>query len=325
MWLVDFITHGLVSYLIGRSFGDNYAIFAIVMGILPDFDILLVPFGRKYNNLTLYHRGGVHSLLFLGIATLISAPLANLVAPGNLLIYFGVGFLCACVHLFCDVITTFNIRPFWPFNKKPMKWDITESVNLMGIVFTAVTGLILYDSYWVSFTPEFYIYLMITEVLLVGFLLAQLISKLFVSHRLKSQGTFQTIPTMTPFSWKVVQKETNDQVMKVKFANYNIFSRKPPNFTEYTIKTTPTTPPIESKAQVISFTFQLPEVKRHLWRVHNPLFCVESSEKSWKVYWFSAERRSFNCTFALQVDLETSGKYSVSSKFLRLKNCNQNK
>ncbi len=318
---MDFITHGLISFLLSHNFGLNYVSFAIIMGIFPDFDIILVPLAHRYNNLTLYHRGGVHSLFILGLANFFGALIINSLNPGNFLLYFGLGFLCSSMHLFCDILTTFPIRPFWPFYKKGFKLNISEAVNIFGVFFSAGAGILFFNTYYLSPSPFFPLYVQIISILLISFILAHLIVKWYLHQKFSSIDHLQTLPTAFPFKWKLIQKKTTTQNLEIRFGFYNIFSRKEFKFHNFSIDTTPTTPPITSSSQAVQFSFQLPEVRKHLWRTQIPLYCIESSNASWKIYWFSAEMLFFSRTYAIMIALAPSGQYSVKSGICLIKNC----
>lgn len=291
------------------------------MGIFPDWDVFLIPLANKYNNQALYHRGAVHSLLFLGIANLIGAFIMNSIFPGNFLLYFGIGYFCSSMHLFCDILTTFPIRPFWPLSKKGFKLDITEAVNMIGVFFSMGAAIILYHTWYISPSPIYLTFVLIFSIIIGGFLLIQFLTKVFLSYKLNHLGTFQSMPTMTPFQWKIVQKQVSNHEMTVKFARYNIYSRTPPKFQEFEIGLTPSELPIETDSQAISYSFNLPEVKRHLWRIQNPLYCIEKSNGAWKIHWFSAEMFFFGRTFAILVELEPSGNYTTKAGVFRIKEC----
>jgi len=319
---MDFITHGLISFLMGQSFGTHYAVFAILMGVFPDFDVILMPLAYKFNNLTLYHRGGVHSFFVLGIVNLIGAFIINSIFPGNILLYFGIGFLASSMHLFCDILTTFPLTPFWPFYKKKMKLDITEAVNILGIVFSATAGFILYRTYYKAPSPSFPFYFVLFSTILVVFILFQVISKISLSHKFKEVEGLRSLPSMVPFYWKVIGRQIDAQEVKIKYTKYIFFSRRSPKFLECHIATTPTEPPITSDAQAVQFSYQLPEVQRHLWRSQIPLYCIEKITNAWKIYWFSAEMSMFNWAFARMIELDPSGNYKEYSKAFHMKKCN---
>ena len=71
---MDIFTHMFFSYLINFGIGslkyNEYAmVFGIALGMLPDFDILWYPLGKKIP--IAKHRGISHSILFIFIATII--------------------------------------------------------------------------------------------------------------------------------------------------------------------------------------------------------------------------------------------------------------
>ena len=115
---------------LGRTMGNQAALWGAIIGTIPDLDVFLAPFFGPVENL-FFHRGISHSLLFC----LLAAPLLGWMLRG---IYrqrapgfyqwtlFSLWILLGAV--FIDYLTTYGASIFWPFS------DYRIELSTMAIV-----------------------------------------------------------------------------------------------------------------------------------------------------------------------------------------------
>lgn len=322
---MDFITHGLISYLIGSGFGLQYAFFGIIMGVFPDFDVFLYPFYHIFKKEALIHRGGVHSLLVLGSANLIGAFIVNFFIPGSVLLYFFIGFLCSGTHLICDILTLTHIKPFWPFSGRQYKYDIAPSINPIAIFLSMGAGSLLWNMYKAE-DSNLAVYSSFIAIIVCAMLGIRIIIKFYLSKQFPTAANYRILPTVTPFFWKIVQKTCETQEITIRFSKYNLFNPKQPIFRVFRFGMVPPNQPITEDAAALSFSYQLPEVKDYLKRSGVHLYCLskpKNQEAEWVIHWFAAEFLLFDLTLGLKVNLGRSGEYTTRPSFVRLRYCNQ--
>lgn len=150
--------HTLCGLALARAGADRLsplATVAVVVGAnLPDLDVLGYPFGGKPYYLC-HHRGLTHSLLGLGVESLLLAGLIALSALGlrrllgregpplrfrGLWLAAGIGLLS---HLVLDSLNTYGVRPFLPFSEARFYGDMAFIVDpwlWLGFGFAACLG-----------------------------------------------------------------------------------------------------------------------------------------------------------------------------------------
>ncbi len=318
---MDSLTHGLISLLLGQNFGLTYGFYAMFMGTLPDLDVMLIPLAKKYKKDALEHRGGTHSFLFVAIASPLCALITNALFPADFWLYLITGFLVTTVHLFCDMLTTSAVRPFWPFNQKNVRWDIEHTGNPIAFIGSFWGGWLLF--HFLLFRKEslFSLFTVIFSVAISAIMVSRVIFKSIVKRRFQSAGKYHIIPTPIPFSWNIIQNQQLEKEIDIKIAKYNAIRPQELNYEEYKIQTEEIHPPITNDSQALCFTYRLPEVREHLKRRKFPLYFIEGddADESWTIYWFSVETTAFHHTVGLCIELERSGKYNSSFSRLNLK------
>jgi membrane-bound metal-dependent hydrolase YbcI (DUF457 family) len=150
--------HTLCGLALARAGADRLsplATVAVVVGAnLPDIDVLGYPFGGQPYYLC-HHRGLTHSLLGLGIESLLLASVIALCALATrrvlsragpplrfrgLWLAAGIGLLS---HLVLDSLNTYGVRPFLPFSEARFYGDIAFIVDpwlWLGFGFAACLG-----------------------------------------------------------------------------------------------------------------------------------------------------------------------------------------
>ena len=109
---------GAVSYaILGKRLGRRAALYGVVLGTLPDLDVL-IDFGGPIENMT-HHRGFSHSFLVQAIvapmlAWIIVRP--RLLNDGAFLRWCLAIFLCFMTHSLADLFTVYGTQVLWPLS-----------------------------------------------------------------------------------------------------------------------------------------------------------------------------------------------------------------
>ncbi|MCK5561745.1 MAG: hypothetical protein KAJ51_14175 [Thermoplasmata archaeon] len=76
-------------------------------------------------------------------------------------------------------------------------------------------------------------------------------------------------------------------------------------------------PPIDNAKKAESYTFNLQEVKRFFHKSRYPIAksIVHNSNKAFTVFWYPLEMVILDRIFALRIDVDIDGKYTVKRTF----------
>ena len=111
---------GLCYAILGKRLGRRAALYGVVLGTLPDLDVL-IDFGGPIANMT-HHRGFSHSFLVQAIvapmlAWIIIRP--RLLNDGAFLRWCLAIFLCFMTHSLADLFTVYGTQILWPLSAYP--------------------------------------------------------------------------------------------------------------------------------------------------------------------------------------------------------------
>lgn len=105
--------------VLGKKLGNRALAWGLLLGTLPDMDIITSPFLDSAGRLAV-HRGASHSLLFMTLASfLLAKPLAKLwkrekVSPARAGAFV---FLTWSTHVLIDCFTVYGTSVLWPFSE----------------------------------------------------------------------------------------------------------------------------------------------------------------------------------------------------------------
>jgi membrane-bound metal-dependent hydrolase YbcI (DUF457 family) len=158
---LDSITHGLLSFLLlGGLFDWRLGGYVALLGVLPDFDIFLLPLSGKYP--LLRHRSIVHSIPFMVLLPPLFAFLAIVsmflffpfLSLSYLILYFLIlyvlGTIAFGLHLLIDYLTYYGAPILWPIKKYRINYDIFGVVSAPVLIFSMVNLTMLVISIYVS-------------------------------------------------------------------------------------------------------------------------------------------------------------------------------
>lgn len=320
---MDIFTHMFFTYLINFGIGslkyNEYAmVFGIVIGVIPDFDVLWFPIGQRYS--VARHRGVSHSITFIVIATVI---LAFIFAPIIKVDFFAlclIGIISGLSHICLDVLTSIGIPVFWPFSKRELHLDLERAINPYFMGLSIFLIFFLFQLRAISFNYQIYLQLItIITVSIILYYLAKLILKLYIHSSFSTPGfQIKALPTAGFYNWYLVGKNIENDVMSLKYCRYNLLSQYKPKFRHFSCACSKNTePPLDNTEKAKTYTFQLKEVKKFIDKFKYPVAEVmkNSTGHTWTVFWFPLELMSLNRAMAVRVDLDTDGKYKAKHAF----------
>ncbi len=324
---MDIFTHMFFTYLINFGIGslkyNEYAmVFGVVLGILPDFDMLWMPVSWKYP--IARHRGLSHSILFLVIVTAVLAAIIGPIINVSFFALFLIGLLSGLGHLCLDVLTTIGIPVFWPFSKREVSLGLERAINPYFIGISIFFIFFLFQLRAIKF--DYSIYLLIITVLAAGIILyylVKLIIKLYI-HASHSTPEFKilALPTAGLFKWLLVGRNVKDDIMKLKYGKYNLLSGHLPKFRYFScICSSDLRAPLNNSEKAKAYTYNLKEVQSFIKKFKYPLAEVVKNRKGashyWTVFWFPLELIGLNRAMAIRVDLDIDGKYHTKHAFFK--------
>lgn len=146
---MDSLTQLTLGAAVGEAVGGKNAsvrapLWGAFFGTLPDLDVLVNPVLTEVQQLT-FHRSISHSLLFVGIVTVLAAlGLRRLHkdTPLSSRQWFSLVGAVLLTHIGLDCLTTYGTQIFWPFTREPI---LLGTIFVIDPLYTAplATGLFL--------------------------------------------------------------------------------------------------------------------------------------------------------------------------------------
>jgi inner membrane protein len=302
------------------KFSEFAMVFGIVMGAIPDVDIISYPIGKKYP--IWRHRGGSHSIFFIVVASIILAIIFAPIIKVDLLILIMIGIISGLGHICLDTVTTIGIPLFWPFSKKEVHLDLERAINpyFMGISLFLI--FFLFQLRAINFNYQ--IYLTLINIIFISILIyyfSKLLLKLTIQYKF-STPTFKiiAIPTAGIFKWYLVGKKIDKGTIRLKYCRYNILKRLLPKFRYFSCNCSKNiSPPLDNDEKAKTYTYNLKEVRSFIRRFKYPLAEVVENNTGhhWTVFWFPLELMGLNRAMAIRVDIDQNGDYKTKHSFFR--------
>lgn len=302
---MDFFTHLMIGFLISSLASDsaynNYVIFGTLLAVLPDFDILLLPFWKSHP-ITRHH--GITHMLGLVVA-------ASLFICAVLYIGWGISdpklFLLMCLtgssHIFGDYITTWGVNPFYPLSKKYAKLNLDTAVNPYLILFFFMGVLFLALVQFKYIPLSVYQSSLLLGAAYIAYFSLRISLKLYYTRKKENSG-FDALPTFLPHEWKFVRKIEDDNEIRI------------------TLKNSPGREYVIPKGELKSIkncddlikTYWCPQVQKHMRVFSYPYYKFKCDSGSYCISWYSVEM-SQNMRVQVTYDRKIHGRLLVEAKF----------
>ncbi|MFX0033368.1 MAG: metal-dependent hydrolase [Candidatus Hodarchaeota archaeon] len=235
---MDFFTHFLIGIFISintlNSLPFSIALYAVIMAIIADFDILLAPLRLIIKSNFLSHKGLSHSYFTALIFSFFTAIIFTIITIEQFIIAWFVGFLFYSIHISLDLVTASKIPIFYPFSKKRYRFFIDRAINL---VLALISGLVIvFYSLLYFFLPQLffsYLFQYFFGFYLVYFLY-RFISKIWIQAKLPPNTLY--IPGLFPFIYFVYENQSFENILLFKLIKKYQFFSKEINLLEFKIE-----------------------------------------------------------------------------------------
>ena len=280
---MDFFTHVIIGYIIsslasGSPFNE-YVVLGTLMAVLPDFDFILTPLGKRLP--LMGHRGITHTAIFIILSTLLIYSIYSFSIgqwDTRLLLIM---LTCGASHILGDFISYSGIPLLYPWVKSYSKLNLDMSIN--PLVFLMVPIFLIFLNYANSGRVPFISYQMAIYILGTAYILyffLRVAMKRHYSQKLENRN-FIAIPTWNPFSWRFACRlETPEEIRVTIKMDETIKIYKIPK-TIY--------PVLFDDCQDMMSTYWHPKVQEFLHLFEFPYYQLKCHDGRKEIYWHAAE------------------------------------
>ncbi|CEA02430.1 integral membrane protein [Pseudomonas saudimassiliensis] len=208
----------LQGALLGRWQGRKALLYGAMLGTVPDMDVVL-DYGDAVADMT-YHRGFSHSLLVLGVLSVVLAWLVRRWRPHP---HYSGTRLWLCIwlilttHVLLDAFTTYGTQLFWPLPTPPVAISsifIIDPLYTLPLLLAVVGALMLGFKRQAGWRLQ-YAALALSSVYLASTLAGKQMAEHRLAQALAAEGiqAEATFTSPTPFNtvlWRVVAVAGDD-------------------------------------------------------------------------------------------------------------------
>ena len=131
---MDFFSHFLIGILVSlftlNELSFSIVLYAAVMSVLADFDIILGPLQLIKKSNLLAHKGISHSFFYAAIFTAITGILFSIITGEQFFLAWLIGFLFYSLHNLLDFLTASKIPILYPLSKNDgERWTLGRPPN----------------------------------------------------------------------------------------------------------------------------------------------------------------------------------------------------
>lgn len=236
---MDLFSHFLIGLLLGfytlHPLGYNFVIYAGIMAILPDFDVLFSPLTKITKSNLFSHKAISHTLIFGVFISSITSIFFSLITGESFLIAWLIGAIYYNFHVFLDFLMASKIMLFFPFTKRRYRFFIDRAINFYLFLITISIMVVYVILFFYSPLNS----ILIFSNFIFGFYLLYLsyrfLVKLWFSFKLTDQEKF--IPGISLFNYYIYSVHTNASGKQFKLIKKSIFSSVSTILLETTLKT----------------------------------------------------------------------------------------
>ncbi|MCJ7445182.1 MAG: metal-dependent hydrolase [Methanotrichaceae archaeon] len=270
----------IIASIASGSLSGDYVVLGTLIAILPDFDIILIPLGKR---LPIFgHRGITHTLVFVIFSSTLIYLLYSLISGYWDIKMLFILLMCGLSHILGDFLTSSGIPLLYPWIKRYSKLNLDISIN--PIVFlTVLTFLFFLNFINLESIPSSTIQRLVYALAVVYFLYFSLRATLKYYYSQKPQNkSFVAIPTWNPFSWRFASRfETPEEIQVMLKRDEGVRVYCIPN-SERQIAT------INDCLDLVS-TYWHPKVQDYLHLFEFPYYELDCRGEKKEIYWRAAE------------------------------------
>ncbi len=283
---MDFFSHFLIGILISiftlNKLSLSIVLYAGVMSVLADFDIILEPLQLIKKSNLLAHKGISHSFFYAVIVTAITGSIFSIITGEQFFLAWLIGFLFYSIHNILDFLTASKIPILYPISKKRYRFFIDRAIN---IFLATISGSIILFYFIIFFLwPELYFSNLVNYFLgfYVVYFTYRILTKIWVQFRLPKN--MQYIPGIFPFTYLVYENKKSEENISFKLIKKFQFRSKNSKLIESEIKMFSNEMKLFEKAVLVSkkysffskWEFIIPVIKKDEKNVIVILFLAES-------------------------------------------------
>jgi len=307
---MDTFSHILIAFLLLGKFDTNLAVFAGLMALIIDLDVILFPLTKRYPHFD--HRGLVHSILGVICVTLVASLVFSTLTGINYWLSLAAGLIGAFAHTFCDTMTNYGTLSLWPFVKKYVKLDIISGISPITIIVSTISIPYLYSSYESSNFSLFNNIYLIASIFFIIYFLLRILLKSYIQMKFHTRS----LPGFNPLKYKLVQnsvyKEGDQEYKELKWRTINLITGKSTEENQFRYALMNPTPPLDTDEKLISFSYQTKPIQRIL--AHSDFhICeiVEENEDGMIIFWYALELAAGKWRMGATISLKRDGTYET--------------
>jgi len=283
---MDFFSHFLIGVIISiftlNEFSFSIVLYAGVMSVLADFDIILQPLQLIKKSNLLAHKGISHSFFYAGIVTAITGGIFSIITGEQFSLAWLIGFLFYSMHNILDFLTASKIPIFYPLSKKRYRFFIDRAIN---IFLATISGSIILFYFIIFFLwPELFFSHLVNYILgfYVVYFTYRILTKIWVQFRLPKNMYF--IPGILPFTYLVYENKKSEENVSFKLIKKCQFRSKNSKLIESEINLFSNEMKLFERAILLSknypffskWEFVIPVIKKNEKNINVILFLAES-------------------------------------------------
>jgi membrane-bound metal-dependent hydrolase YbcI (DUF457 family) len=281
---MDFLNHLIIGYIISSvasgSFLNDFVVLGTLIAVLPDFDFILTPFGKRLP--ILGHRGITHTFAFVLFSStmiyLLYSYISGLWDLRMLLILL----MCGTSHLLADFVTYSGVPLLYPWIRGYSKLNLDMSINpivfLLVIIFLVALNYINVNN--IS-TASLQLLVYAVGAIYCLYFLIRAVLKHHHSRKPENKN-FDAIPTWNPFSWRFARRsETPKEILVALKQDHGVKVYKIPKPAGQLEKI--------NDCQDLVSTYWHPKVQEYLHLFEFPYYELDCQGEERKIYWRAAE------------------------------------
>lgn len=294
---MDFFSHALLPYLIGKSLKRNKEeITAFVLGgIAPDIDVLILWINFVYPTFFLItHRGITHSLFFGSITAIVVMYLASRAGIRSFIRRYidfdpvvnwkTAVFACAgaTLHLFLDYTTTRGVPLLYPLTPTRYSAELFFYTDLSMTLLSLLMIIYLYKRPQQKNTAVKYLIIFLAILVLLGSVRA--IEKTNAEDFFKDPVI--SFPTESPFDWYLL----NGTIEEIRLFEYNGLNRSSQFIS--TAKRINILSNGDGFSSALAASEELPQVKMFRWRAYAIAMNASYHAGVWSIEYYDPVQRA---------------------------------
>ena len=235
---MDFFSHFLIGILVSiftlNKLSFSIVLYAGVMSVLADFDVILEPLQLIKKSNLFAHKGISHSFFSAAIVTAITGSIFSIITGEQFFLAWLIGFLFYSIHNILDFLTASKIPILYPISKKRYRFFIDRAIN---IFLATISGSIILFYFIIFFLwPELYFSNLVNYFLgfYVVYFTYRILTKIWVQFRLPKN--MQYIPGIFPFTYLVYENKKSEENISFKLIKKFQFRSKNSKLIESEIK-----------------------------------------------------------------------------------------